>query len=346
MKIHLLDTDPRKNYDPYYNTNMGSFSIVSTSLNDGLKKIGCYAEPHYADWIGISDGLNFGFKAGDAKRFIVNVWDCINVLPNEMLYGQSVSKIQVIGLSNQITNLWRSYRVNAHTVMPGTDTDFWKPSRPKNDTFTFLFDSFANVRSGLDMAVKAYSMAFGARKDVKLLIKNTSDSKILDSKLASYQLRGFNIEFINKRLSFEEMRDIYSSVQVTLHVYRHSSWGLGVHQSAACGALPVVGDFCPSNEMVTNAIVPIKGEIEIQSILPELINEWGLHNAYGNFTYSEQPRFYDYNIEEYAKYLIDIYNNRDKLSSPTLRNEIINNWSLEKSAQNLVNILQGIDNEA
>lgn len=344
MKIHVFDTDPRRLSEPeVYKTNMGSFGIVADLFNRGLKEIDCYAEPDQADLVGICDGLNFSFKYKDKQPFLIHVWDQINTIPLELRAMQKHYNMKMVGLSSQVSNLWAKYGVDCKTATPGCDTNFYNYDRnSKGDgRFFFLFESFANVRSGLDLAVQAYHLAFKGNDQVKLVIKNTSKSKILSDKLLDYAVDGSNIEYLSNRISSEEMRYLYNLAHVSLHVYRHSSWGLGVHQAAACNSIPVVGDFCPSNEMAVGLKLKPSKEILIREKLPELVNEWGLHNAYGNFTYDEEPLFYDYNIEEYAALLKDIYNNYNKydIGGFNLRKNVIDYFSLKESAKQLVEAL-------
>lgn len=338
LKIHLLDTDPRKNTDPNYHTNMGSFSIVANGFNNGLKTIGAYAEPEEADYVGICDGLNLGFKYQNKKTFVINVWDCINVLPQELVMTRKYNpNLILFGLSNQISNLWQKYNFPCETTMPGCDASFWYQTSPKNKEFTFFFNSFGNVRSGLDLAVKAFSKAFSKKDNVRLLINNTSESKILHDTLTKFSLIS-NISFrLGKRISFTEMRDLYSSSHISLNVMRHSSWGLNIHEAMACGCFPIVGDFCPSNEIVDYEhalFLKPKNEILIKDKLIELL-DFGLQNAYGGFTYKEQPLFYDYSIEEYASLMRQCYEKWNSIKEIDTRQYILNNWSWEKAAKNL-----------
>lgn len=344
MKIHVFDTDVRKITEPeIYKTNMGSFGIVADIFNQGLKVIGHYAEPDEADYVGICDGLNFSFKYKNKNPFLIHVWDQINTLPLEILQMQQYYKIKMVGLSSQVSRLWNKYGVHCRTAMPACDTSFYQPlGRKENESFTFLFESFANVRSGLDLAVESFWRAFGSSKEVKLIIKNTSKSKILASKIQSYIDRGANIELITDRISFDKMRDLYLMADCTLHVYRHSSWGLGIHQAASCGSIILTGDFCPSNEMkVIGESIKPSSEVLIKEKLPELVGEWGLHNAYGDFHYGEDPRFYDYNLDEYSEKLKYIVKNKNILGGLALfnHNEISYNFDIRLCASNLVKAL-------
>lgn len=345
MKIHLFDTDNRRFSDPSYPTNMGSFSIVANGFNKGLKEIGHYAEPDEADFVGICDSLNFNFRYKNKKRFIINVWDCINVLPNELInIRKSNSDMILFGLSNQITNLWKKFGYECKTTMPGCDTDFWKPTLPKNGPFTFFFNSYANVRSGLEIVLEAYSLWAKDRKDVQLFIQNTSENEQLKNVLTEFKEAGFNIKFcLGNRISFDDMRALYSQSHVSLNVMHHSSWGLGVHESMACGCIPIVGDFSPSNEMVDKdncVIIPPTCEVDIQEYSDKIGSLYGLTSSYGNFHYDEPPRFYDYSRIDYANMMVEIHQRWKEYSKINHRDYVIKNWSWKQAAENLVKVLQ------
>lgn len=345
-KICFIDTDPRAVTDPKYKTNMGSFSIVADGFNKGLKEIGCYAEPDEADFVGICDALNVGFRYKNKKIFILNVWDTINSLPTYLTACQKHYKPIMFGLSDQITRLWRENGVRCETAMPGCDIDFWKPDLSRRDsTTTFLFNSFANVRSGLDLAIEAFSKAFSPQDNVRLIIKNTESNEKLEyyinsvirRKVDDSSLNTLDIQYITGRSSFEEMRSLYQRSHFSLNVMRMSSWGLGIHESVACGCIPIVGNFTPSNVIVEGLsafVLDPTEEIDISLKVPELEMK-GLHNAYGNFDYRERPRFYDYSIYDYAELLRNCHQCNVR-SSPTIeREKLKNKWSWSKAAKNI-----------
>ena len=336
MRIHVADLDPRQYSDPDYLTNCGSFAIVARELNQGLKEIGAYSEPDDADCVGICDGLNMGFKYKDKKSFVINVWDMINVLPEELVNAARYHKQTIFGLSNQVTDLWKRYGISCSTVMPGCNTNFWMPTSSKTEQFTFLFNSFSNVRSGLDLALFSFCEAFHDDPDTKLIIKNTSSSIHLANMIQRIANDTHsNVSYIDQRMSFESIRYLYSCSHVSLNVMRHSSWGLNIHESAACGCLPVVGDFCPSNEMEVGVFLKPTKAIPIDSILKELVG-LGLHDAYGNFSYREEPLFYDYDVDAYADLLKNIHRNWDAMSKLDFRPIIQRNWTWKKSAELLL----------
>lgn len=343
MKIHLFDLDPRFYSDSNYKETMGSFGTVAHGFNMGLKSIGAYAEPNEADWVGICDGLNLGIEYKNKKTFVINVWDCINSLPDGLVQIQKQSNQKMLGLSSQVSKLWQKYGIDCKTAMPGCDTNFWKQTKEKNEKITFLFNSFGNVRSGLDLALSAFHIAFAGNKNVKLIIKNTGSSTLLKSLIAELS-KECDVDFIDERITASQMRDLYSVSHVSLNVMRHSSWGLNVHEAAACGCIPILGNFCPSNEMVTGdyaLFLDPNGEVEIPTIAPKIAQDFGLHNAYGNLKYSEAPRIYSYNVHDYARILKNVSTmTKETFKLIDTRTPIVQNWSWEKAAQNLVKALQ------
>jgi hypothetical protein len=339
MKISFVDTDPRALTDPLYKTNMGSFSIVAHGFNLGLKNIGCYAEPDDADFVGICDALNIGFKYKNKPSFIVNVWDTINALPEFLVQNARNLDTRILGLSDQITQLWRKYGVECETAMPGCSYKFWTPvvEKQEREETIFLFNSFANVRSGLDLAVEAFSRAFTKKDNAILIIKNTESNPTLE-KYLSESLKNCKFHYITGRSSFYDMRELYRLSDYSLNVMRMSSYGLGIHEALACGCIPIVGNFNPSNRIVkglSSFLINPTAEINIKDKLPELIGK-GLHNAYGNFKYIEEPRFYDYSIDEYAKLLRHLHEYKVRCNVELERDKLGVSWSWEGAAENLV----------
>lgn len=343
MKIHIHDTDPRFNTDPNYLKTMGSFGVVAHGFNSGLKEIGAYAEAKDCDWFGICDGLNLGFDYLNKKTFSLHVWDCINSLPTALINIQKRTNQKIVGLSPQVSSLWNKYGVDAKYAMPGCDTNFWHQTKPKNENITFLFNSFGNVRSGLDLALQAFFQAFEGRREVKLIVKNINSSPKLKETIRLFS-QYLNIEFIDDRITNEQMRDLYSESHFTLNVMRHSSWGLNIHEAAACGCIPIVGDFHPSSDMISKEsaiFLQPSGEVEIPEIIPHLVNNFGLHNAYGHLSYDEVPRIYDYSVDGYALILRNVaLMTKDSFKLVDPRKEVVQNWTWAKAAENLIKALE------
>lgn len=345
MKVHLLDTDPRQVTDKEnYALNHGSFSEVMINMNKALQKIGHYAPPDEADFVGICDGMRVNFQYKDKPSFVINVWETLNTIPYLLLQyslGQNI-----FGLSNQITNLWRKYGVQAKTVYGGCDTEFWQQTLPKSEKFTFLHVNSSNVRSGIDLSLLAFLTAFKGNKNVRLIIKDTNNSEILRHLIATGS-KEWNVEvqYISARMPATAIRDLYSSSHVCLNLLRSTSFGMPLLECSACNCLCVTGDIAPTNELIRpeyGVLVPSNGVIDIPNFVVSLSNNWGLLDCFPALECPETPVFASYDLETYSKLLKNIYTNWADFSKIDTRTPIVQNWKWETQAQKLVGYLNEI----
>jgi glycosyltransferase involved in cell wall biosynthesis len=347
--IHVYDDDERQVTDiANYAMNHGSFAEVAINMNKALKRLGVYADPDDAEWVGMCASLNSGFKYKNKKSFIMHVWETTS-LP--VFVWHHAQKQRVFGLSNQITKLWHKYgRTEVKTVYGGCDTDFWQQTIPKNkNQFQFFHVNSTNIRSGIDLTVHAFAMAFATNPNVKLLIKDTNpqgDSSPLARQIKSYVDKyQVNIEYHTKRESMLWVRDRYSESHVTLNMLRATSFGMPLLECGACDSLCVTGDIEPTNELVTSEhgiLLKPKGMVKLNELIGPLETNWGLLNCYGRFPHIEEPYIADFSVEEYAILLQEIYNNWDKYSKIDKRGPIVRDWSWDRSAKVLKEQLYGV----
>lgn len=345
MKIHLYDTNPEVKLNP--NSPL-SFETVHWNLNAALKELGCYAEPDDADFVGTLSSLDICFKYKDKPSFLIHVWETLNSIPLP-LYRQALACNQrVFGLSDQITNLWRKMQYpRVGTVYGGCNTDFWKPTKPKNpDFFQFLHISHSNVRSGLEMTLIAFDHAFALNPEVKLVIKDINpqapDSPLL-ARIAEFRKNGTKIDYISERWDLEQLRDLYSESHVTLSLLRATSFGLPLLEASACESLVITGDIPSPNEIITpdfGILVAPERAVPIRPRLQHLTEYWGLKNAYPpNLTYLEEPMFADYDVHEYAHALRATRRNYITLKDLPMRKTVIERWNWKRGATALINHL-------
>ena len=190
MRIHFLERDGRR-YDPDFRQTCGSFSVICNTLEKGLRELGAYADEWIdADYVGIADSLATDFNIPGKKCFGIYFVDCINTIPHVTLERLRQNPgLKLFSINHHTSELFAKYGYKCTVIGPGIDSDFWKIDKLSFDRFTFLHTGFSNIRSGLDQLLQAYDMAFAGNKDVRLIIKNTSDSEILRQKIEEYQKR-------------------------------------------------------------------------------------------------------------------------------------------------------------
>jgi hypothetical protein len=341
--IHLYEDDPRFISDPTFIDNHGSFSVINYGINNALKKLGLYSELEQAKYVGFATSLNLNHYIENKQSFYITVWETINKLTEYHLQIAKGNKI-IFGMSDQVSNLYRKEGIKCETLHCGCDTNFWKPTIPKNSKFTFIHINSSNVRSGLDLTLKAFHMAFQNNPDVQLIVKDTNvHVDTLSSRINEMKSLGTDIKYITKRSAKQEVRDLYSSSHVGLNLLRMTSWGFPLHEMSACNCLCLTGDIEPTNVLINKdygVLLKSNKEVNISEKLNELVNYWGLLNCYGGFSYSEEPRFYDFDIEEYANLLKEIYNNWSFYGKIDTRTPIINKWKWQYTAENLIKHLK------
>jgi len=342
--IHLYEEDSRFYSDPTFAENHGSFSVINYGLNQGLKEIGLYSDVENSKYVGFPSNLNFHQSIKGKESFYITVWETINKISNLHIRSLKGSNKILFGMSDQVTNLYKKEDIRCETLHCGCDTEFWKPTKNKNEEFTFIHVNSSNVRSGLDLTLQAFHSAFQNNKNVKLIVKDTNtDVDILKQRINELNQKGSNIEYISERLGRTQIRDLYSSSHVGLNLLRMTSWGFPLHEMSACKCLCLTGDFEPTNVLIKKEygiLLKPSEEVNIGQKLNKLINHWGLLNCYGNFGYTEEPRFYDFDTEEYAELLKKIYENWSDFNTIDTRTPIVENWKWKYTAANLVKLLE------
>lgn len=152
---------------------------------------------------------------------------------------------------------------NGIAVVPnGVNTDRFSPkSKPyplkTKKKFKFLFVGGTIARKGIDILLNAYVKAFKRDDDVCLVIKDLLGNSFYkgqtieeDLKRISADLSLPEIEYINEKLSEEEIAGLYTAADCLVHPYRGEGFGLPIAE-ALSSELPVIVtnygaalDFC------------------------------------------------------------------------------------------------------
>lgn len=342
MKIHFLERDGRKN-DPDFKQTMGSFSVICSILEKGLRNNGVYTDNiAEADWVGIADSLATDFHIPGKRCFGIYFVDTANTIPKVALDRLAYNpNLRLFSINQHTADLYRKYGLECTAIGPGVDSDFWTPGDgTKNKKFTFLHTGFSNIRSGLDQLLAAYNYAFRDNNDVRLVVKDTSQSPILKQRIRDLQER-HDIVHLTQRMTNVQVRELYRKSHVLCSVFRHSGHGLPIGEAACCNCLPLVGDFAPSNEIANDYFSAFVKPAQTYSILEmrqALVNTWGLTDTFGSLGFPEEPLVHCYRMEDIAKQLklvIAQYKNYDNI-----RENALKVWDYQKSANNLMNLLK------
>ncbi|MEK6879180.1 MAG: hypothetical protein AABY22_06200, partial [Nanoarchaeota archaeon] len=307
-------------------------------------KLGCLAQDYNeATHVGFADSLDLSTKFENKINFRIIFYDTINTLAKcHIQQIQENPNIILFSINQHVAELFKKFNIKCYVIGPGIDSNYWARTRIRiGKPFIILTTNFSNHRSSIDLLIQAFDIAFNKNNDVKLVIKNTSDSVKLQQKILEYQKKCNNIEYINKRITFSELRDLFSEAHVVSNIFRFSQHGLSIGECQSVGALSLAGWFDPSNRINGNGVyIKPSKTVEIRKTLPYLVNEWGLTDCFGDLEHFEEPLMYDYDKEELANLLKEIYLHWDeKYSNIDTRTPIVEKWNWTNSAQKLVEYL-------
>jgi glycosyltransferase involved in cell wall biosynthesis len=267
MKIRMHENDPRYYNEPFeqFVNNCGSFSTIIHQLNKAFERMGVLARSEAeADFVGFSSGLDLNFYPEAKRRFLIHVWES-NILPQYFIDSRKAlgENYTFFGLSEQISNLWRSNGFPTETIDLGVDAEFWKPDpqTPKNEKFTFLSVTACNFRSGVNHLISAYSILCAHNEEfkngTKLIIKNTEERAIgIPEFLREMKDFGWDVEYILERQTNQQLRELYNRSHALVYIPTNTSGGIPILEAAAMELLCLVPDYSPTNLYPFTAVVP------------------------------------------------------------------------------------------
>jgi glycosyltransferase involved in cell wall biosynthesis len=123
--------------------------------------------------------------------------------------------------------------------------------------YRFLFLGGLLWRKGVDLLLEAYRLAFTARDDVTLVVKDFGRAGPYRPQEAEERVRamaadpaGPRVAFLRDRLADADLPRLYASCDCLVHPYRGEGYGLTVAEAMACGRPAIVpaggatADFC------------------------------------------------------------------------------------------------------
>lgn len=134
------------------------------------------------------------------------------------------------------------------------DTEFYTyKEKSKKDIFRVLWLGAPNIRKGFDSAVKAFHTAFldsGYFDKVELYMK----SSLYESDGSYTYNSDFHVHFDTRRLSREDLRELYYSSDVLLYPSRGEGAGLIPMESMSCGTPVISTRFSGLGDYINKAV--------------------------------------------------------------------------------------------
>jgi len=122
-------------------------------------------------------------------------------------------------------------------VYPGVDTDFFTPNSTIGREALALTISPVTDSAILQKGLRTFVEAAGHAPQMRfVLVGLSSDGSI--EKLRT--MASGNVEFIERFVSVEELRDLYRRASCYVQASLHEGFGVAVAEAMACGAVPVV----------------------------------------------------------------------------------------------------------
>lgn len=210
-----------------------SSSIIINALNEAAKKIDLYDENGLTvvyDCIGNSHGYK-------ADAFIT----CYELkFPNIILHNCRNKPIIAVSRDNMRFAIEGGHPPElCNYINLGVDSNVWTPVTKKQhlDKFVVLSYTESLVRSGLEILVESFKMAFDNDKDVLLYIKDRNATPEFQEWVFE-RCKELNVplKYSNRHVCTpEEEMQIFSEADCHAYLNRSTTWGMTVCQSMTCG---------------------------------------------------------------------------------------------------------------
>jgi len=213
----------------------------------------------------------FAYKAMEkfrqlGKPILLTIHRLHREYPN-WFFGETVALekadfITVVGKSYYQEDEWeifKKYKNKVTHVFNGIDTEFWNPSKasysnlPRKERrklilnrygledgiFYLYVGRFDPVQKGVDILLRASETFLSENDDVRMIIVGKGDKKLEECSKELEKAYPSKLRVINKLLSKEETRDLYSSADFSLVPSIFEPFGLVQLEAMACQCIPI-----------------------------------------------------------------------------------------------------------
>lgn len=201
----------------------------------------------------------------------------------------------------------QNVRIPIYVAPPGVDIEKWPLlNRSQDRPFTFLIyanGSINHPRKNYIACINAFQKAFGTRKDVKLIIKTTSDSakNIISS--------NSNIEYVCQRSNHDELLNLLTVSDCMLFPSSGEGYGLPIREAMSTGIPGLVTNWSALRDL---CIPEISYWIDPISLMP--VDECQMSAFKKIFNYDDNYFGQHAKIleSELATAMLDIVSNQDQ----------------------------------
>lgn len=171
---------------------------------------------------------------------------------------------------NALTGGVEAHRI--HVMPHGVDTDIFTPkgphyplpsskksSRKSGKKFRFLFVGGAAIRKGIDILLKAYTLAFGPDDDVSLIIKDSSGNVFYKDNHYRNQIIDIakdpnqpEIIHLDDHLSTQDLAALFRSCDIGVWPYRGEGFLMPALECQACGTPTMLPNIGPTRDFSTD----------------------------------------------------------------------------------------------
>jgi len=133
----------------------------------------------------------------------------------------------------------------------------FSPPGGRRRSFRFLYHGGLLWRKGVDLLLRAYASAFDVEDDTVLEIHSVYGDEEVQAYVRDF-LSGMGpqsprVHFIQRELNATELAQLYASADVLVHPSRSEGFGLGIVEAMAYGVPPIIPNYGPAVEFVSNA---------------------------------------------------------------------------------------------
>ncbi len=324
--------------------NALGYSTHSANMKKGLEELGVEWDNDAPLALSIISGdkyqavpgkVNILFTMFEMKHlppgYLARIWNADHLIVP--------CKYNVKLFSQYFTDGWE---IPIHVCHEGTDTDlftFVERERPKDRPFRFFWMGAPNPRKGYPTIANAWQSGFAGKENVELYLKTTSprglaqdaDAAAILEMARSEPVRLSNVIVDARKLSVEELVELYHDAHCFVFPSWGEGWGLGYTEAAATG-LPIIA---PDHTGIRDQITP-----DTAYICPWRWVNYHLEN------YSLPTKIPAPYTDRFLELMQEVHKNypRALIRGRKAAGHIRNNFTWRKASERLLTILKEIEN--